>query len=409
MEKSTNSKMSGNTYTDIVISQDFFPTIGGAHLWLYEVYKRWPSRTILLTHDFKADPNLHSKQVQFDLSNHGSLDISRKDIRIDNISLFSRSCLTKYAKIFSHLIRISASERVTFHCIRSFPEAVAAVAYKKFYRPSSKVITYAHGEELLVARTSLQLTLLAKLVYSSSDLIIANSRFTRRLVKDICPKAKITVIHPGVDVNAFHVPEQQRRAYRALWGWPDDTVILATISRMEPRKNQISVIKALGELREEGLPMAYIIGGEGEEMDKLSAEVRELNLTNWVRFTGRLSDKERTLAFCAADVHVLPSLKAGPMIEGFGIVFLEAAAAGIPSIAGNAGGQPEAVLHGRTGLVIDGANLAELKQAIRLLAENVKLREYLGANGRKWAAENDWRSVAQKLVEKCSFEFREFK
>lgn len=97
------------------------------------------------------------------------------------------------------------------------------------------------------------------------------------------------------------------------------------------------------------------------------------------------------------------------MIEGFGIVFLEAAAAGIPSIAGNAGGQPEAVLHGCTGLVIDGANLAELKQAIRLLAEDVKLREYLGANGRKWAAENDWRSVAQKLVEKCSFEFREFK
>lgn len=63
-------------------------------------------------------------------------------------------------------------------------------------------------------------------------------------------------------------------------------MILATISRMEPRKNQISVIKALSELREEGLPMAYIIGGEGEEMDKLSAEVRELNLTNWVRFTG---------------------------------------------------------------------------------------------------------------------------
>ena len=388
--------MTRHNNVDIVISQDFFPIIGGAHLWLFEVYKRWPSPVVLLTQDYTADPNLHLKQIQFDSSNYGPLQILRKDIRIDNISLFDQSCLLRYAKVLSHLNRISASDRVTFHCLRSFPEAVAAVAYKKFYRRSSKVVTYAHGEELLVAHTSRQLKFLAKQVYSSSDLIIANSRSTCRLVRDICPEAKVLVIHPGVDADAFSISEEQRRTYRARWGWPDDAVVLVTISRMEPRKNHISVIRAVAALREEGLPLAYIIGGEGEEKDRLAAEVRQLNLTNCVRFAGRLSDQERTLMYCAADMHVLPSIKVGPMIEGFGIVFLEAAAAGIPSIAGNSGGQAEAVLNGRTGLVVDGADLTGLKQAIRLLAEDKKLRVGLGANGRKWATENDWRSVAAR-------------
>ena len=71
-----------------------------------------------------------------------------------------------------------------------------------------------------------------------------------------------------------------------------------------------------------------------------------------MRFTGAVSDAEKKLIFAACDIHAMPSVQLGEMIEGFGIVFLEAAAAGKPSICGNIGGQAEAVLDGRTGLVV---------------------------------------------------------
>ena len=383
---------------DIVITQDFFPLIGGAHLWLYEVYKRWPSKVVLLTQEYSTDPTVRSNQSRFDSLFHGSLEITRKDIHIENINLFAHDCLRKYARIFNYLHRIRGNEQVTFHCIRSFPEAAAAALYKNSYRGCCRLITYAHGEELFVADTSIQLKFLAKFAYSSSDLVIANSRFTSQLVRRLCPRAKILIIHPGVDANAFNISAEQRRAYRARWGWPDDALILITVSRMEPRKNHISVVRAVAELRKEGLPITYVIGGEGEERDRLAAEVRKLDLVDWVRFTGKLSVEDLALAYCAADIHVMPSIKVGEMIEGFGIVFLEAAAAGIPSISGKCGGQVEAVLDGRTGFVIDGCNLGELKQAIRLLVENPALRMELGANGKKWAAENDWSMVVAKTL-----------
>lgn len=110
-----------------------------------------------------------------------------------------------------------------------------------------------------------------------------------------------------------------------------------------------------------------MIGGAGLEKERLIAKVQELQLGDWIRFAGHVSDEERALNYAASDIHIMLSIKVGPMIEGFGVVFLEATAAGIPSICGNVGGQPVAVLDGQTGLVVDGRDLNELKVAIRRL------------------------------------------
>jgi glycosyltransferase involved in cell wall biosynthesis len=92
----------------------------------------------------------------------------------------------------------------------------------------------------------------------------------------------------------------------------------------------------------------------------------------------------------------MPSIRHGSMIEGFGISFMEAAATGTPSIAGNVGGQSEAVLDGRTGLVIDGSSLSEVRSALRCLTLDPALRERMGREGKKWAAANDWASIVQR-------------
>jgi len=88
----------------------------------------------------------------------------------------------------------------------------------------------------------------------------------------------------------------------------------------------------------------------------------------------------------------------GEMIEGFGIVFLEAAAAGVPSICGDSGGQTEAVKNGETGLVVDGRDPAIIAAALRTLAVDTELRQRMGRNGRRWAADFDWARVRERTL-----------
>jgi phosphatidylinositol alpha-1,6-mannosyltransferase len=192
------------------------------------------------------------------------------------------------------------------------------------------------------------------------------------------------------------LPERDVRAFRDNLAWPASTVVVATVARMEPRKNQAMLINAIAELQRQGVPLAYVCAGDGEERTRLVERAHALAIGNWVRFPGAVSDHEKALILCAADIHAMPSIRHGSMIEGFGIAFIEAAAAGTPSVAGNVGGQSEAVLDGKTGLVVDGSSLPAVCSALRRLALDGALREHMGQEGKKWAAGNNWTSVVQR-------------
>jgi phosphatidylinositol alpha-1,6-mannosyltransferase len=235
----------------------------------------------------------------------------------------------------------------------------------------------------------------ARRVYASSDLVIANSEGTRKRVAELCPSARIVKISPGVDAASYVVPEQDVRQHRRQWDWPDQTVVIVTVARMERRKNHEILLEAVGALRHKGLPVAYICGGDGEERSRLVELCGALQLQPWVRFPGAVTDPEKRLTFAAGQIHAMPSIQAGPMIEGFGIVFIEAAAAGVPSVAGNSGGQAEAVLQGETGFVVDGTSLTEVCGALEMLAVDPALRARMGVRGRQWAAQHDWSRIAE--------------
>ncbi len=291
---------------------------------------------------------------------------------------------------------------ITIHVVKAIPEAANLLWLKFLWKDKLKIVTYAHGEEFLVAKTSKELGWLTRQALRISDLVIANSFSTKRLASEFCDENKIHVVHLGVDFEQYQIPEEECQKYRQKWGFPENTVILLTVARMEPRKNQAAVIKTVAELRKEGLPLAYVIAGSGEEERKLKNMVQEYNLEPWVKFLGKISEEEKIKSFCAADIYVMPSIQVGPMIEGFGIVFMEAAAAGLPSIAGNIGGQPEAVRHEETGFVIDGNNLNELKEAIRRLAQDKNLRQKMGETARLWARKHDWSLVSRRVYEVVS-------
>jgi phosphatidylinositol alpha-1,6-mannosyltransferase len=379
---------------ELLVSFDFPPKIGGAHHWMYEQYRRWPTGVRVLTAPYSSDPGEAAQEHAFDARDHGALEIVRAvPVRAINVMelRFWRTCLQQWRTIAAQ-----CTEPVTHvHAVRAFPEGFAAMLYRATRARRARLVTYAHGEEILVARTSRQLTLVARAVYAASDLVIANSEGTRRLVADLCRSARIVRVSPGVDSAAWIPPREDVERYRRAWGWPHDTVVIVTVARMERRKNHLTVLEAVANLRRNGLSVAYVCGGDGEERAGLRQRAAALGIEPWVTFPGAVSDTEKTLAFAASHIHAMPSIRVGPMIEGFGIVFIEAAAAGLPSIAGNTGGQGEAVIEGRTGLIVDGTHVGEVCRALERLATDPDLRLRMGAAGRQWAAQHDWSRVAQ--------------
>jgi len=385
----------------ILIATDFFPKIGGAHYWLYQVYKYWPEQVVAYVQDYVNDMALADLQVEFDKEDHGPLELRRLDLSLRGGSLLQPKNFLRVLKIGRCLSKCSSSD-ICLHVLRTIFDSYYAV-FAKFLAPTrTKLILYAHGEEFFVAKTSREFRFLTKMALKKADLIIANSHFTKRQVREFFSKAQVEVIHLGVNYKDFQIPLSKALAYRHKWGFHENDVILLTLARMESRKNHARVLRGLEKLIREGLSVGYVIIGIGEEEEHLKTLVRELRIGDKVRFLGRVSEEEKYLAFNAADIYVMPSIQHGSMIEGFGIVFLEAAAAGIPSIAGNVGGQPEAVLHGKTGLVVDGTDEKELREALRYLILNPEVRKKMGKIGREWAKQHDWKKISQKIYEAVS-------
>lgn len=398
--------------TDIVISTDFPPAIGGAHTWLYEVYRRWPSPVSVLAGTVSPDNAEWAEVCSFDSGIHGSLTISRAARRINDLNVLSAGCLRSVVSQLHQISLLKAKaarnelsdqrEVTRLHALRAFPEGIVGLLYKLIHFRDTRLIVYAHGEELLIAETSRQLRAIAKLVYSNANLVIANSENTKSLVLALSKTANVTCIHPGVDVVQFRTPKIDRAEFRRHRRWPSDTVVVCTIGRMEARKNHAIVIRAIAELRQRQHPVALVCAGDGPEKSALHTLADDLGIAQWIDFPGAISEHEKLAVYCAADMFAMPSIKRGPLIEGFGIVFIEAAAAGLPAIGGNTGGQPEAILHGETGLIVDGSDLSQVVTALERLVGDAEERQIMGRNAKQWAERHSWDRIVDTTLARVS-------
>ncbi len=172
-----------------------------------------------------------------------------------------------------------------------------------------------------------------------------------------------------------------------------------SIARFVPRKGIDQTIRALATFQETERPI-YAVIGNGEDADRLRTLANELGVA--VTWLPAVLDDEKWLWLAAADVFVLPGRDEGDDIEGFGIVYLEAAAAGIPVIAGKSGGAPEAVQDEETGLLVDGTSASEIAEALRRLLGDTDLREKLGAQAAKrvqadFSQEDQWSTLMKEL------------
>ncbi|MDD5245827.1 MAG: glycosyltransferase family 4 protein [Candidatus Omnitrophica bacterium] len=190
------------------------------------------------------------------------------------------------------------------------------------------------------------------------------------------------VIYIGIDRQRFARDRQARERMRSRFVLPDQLLVL-TVCRLEPRKDLFTLIEAARLLREKVRNLRFVIAGDGILKEALALRIREDNLGDLIYQAGFVSDSELPAYYSAADMFLLPSKE-----EWFGIVFLEAMAAGLPIIAANVDACPEVV--DGCGVFFEKGNAPDLAQKIALLAGDRELRQKFALKAAARAEEFSW-------------------
>jgi phosphatidyl-myo-inositol dimannoside synthase len=263
-----------------------------------------------------------------------------------------------------------------------------------------RAVSLTHGHEIGWAALPGARSLL-KRIARGNDVVTYLTDFQRlRLTKSIGALTALERLTPGVDVDTYgpHVDRHVVRARHDLTGRP----VIVCVSRLVPRKGQDVLIRALPEIRKRVKDAALLVVGGGPYRKKLVELARQTGLERDVVFTGSVPWEELPAHYAAGDVYAMPcrTRGAGLDVEGLGIVYLEASATGLPVVAGDSGGAPDAVRDGETGFVVNGRDVAAVTQKITRLLEDPELARAMGAAGRAWV-EKEWRweSKATRLGE----------
>ena len=262
------------------------------------------------------------------------------------------------------------------------------------FRPKRLVLTF-HGSEILKFSRSPFRGWLARRLIGHATRISTLSRYTQGLLIQHFPEAADKIfLTPGALRSEFAVVPPPRAAD------PKAKIIVLTVGRLHPRKGQHDTLQALQMLPPEVQSRLeyWIVAGQSkgsyEGMLRATA-ARRPELT--VRFFSNLPDDELSQIYDRADIFAMTSVSHGTSVEGFGLVYLEAAAHGLPVVAHDIGGVSEAVLDGITGLLVPEDRPAQLAAAFEKLIHDDGLRRKLGDAGREWAGRNCWKESAEAL------------
>ncbi len=378
---------------NIFVTQNFPPESGGMARRHAELVRRY------------GEPMDVSTVARDDA---GSLDASAQ-YRIERQDFPASS-----AKLFANEIRWGrwlaqrcAAEVDVIHCGEIRPVGYAVWwAHKRTRVP---YVIYVNGGDLLRERrkTARHWTkrVSAYRLFSDTAGIVANSEWSAALTRDIMREIGVAAPPPvaaidlGTDPDQFHASRATGRLRTQLN--IGDAPIIISVARLVPHKGQDTAIQSLAELGVEFPRLQYVIVGKGDDEARLRALASTLNVADRVHFVGQLNDAELAEAYATSTVYVgLSRLDNEINVEGFGISFVEAAASGLPVVAGDSGGVRSAVRDGETGLVVAPVDTAAAAGAIGRIIRDASLRERMSAAGRASVESHyNWDRVAAQTRE----------
>lgn len=288
------------------------------------------------------------------------------------------------------------------HCLvatKWSPEGPAATL--AYGRLRSLMVLIGHGGEFSHTGGNLLKWLMQRVVLKRMHLCLANSHYTADLfTKAGVGRDRVGIIYGGVRPERYEMADERLRELRYEMALGEAPLLL-TASRLVARKGHDTVMQALPKVLERFPQTTWVITGEGPMAGELMALAEELEVSDSVRFLGRVPDDRLAELYAVADLYVMPARPVrGDLAEGLGLAYLEAAAAGTPSVATNFGGIPDAVLDGETGLLVEPGDPDALAEAMIDLLSDPERRRAMGERARERVrAEFTWSRVAQRFLE----------
>jgi len=340
----------------LLVTNDFPPKVGGIQSYLWELWRRLPPDEVTVLTTPRAGAEAFDAEQPFRVVR------TREPVLLPTPSL-RRRIDALAAEVGAKLVVLDPALPVG----RLGPSLAV---------PYALVL---HGAEITVpGRLPGARAVLAQVLRGATHVIAAGSYPLAEAERAAGTRLPATIVPPGVDTELFHpLDDDQRRGARARLGVPSDGVLIMGISRLVPRKGFDVLIEAATQL--DGVHIGIV--GAGRDRARLERRAAGRAVT----FLGRIPFADLPAAYACGDVFAMLCRNrwAGLEQEGFGIVFLEAAAAGVPSVAGASGGVRDAVDHGVTGLVVDRPHEAgAVGRALARLVGDADERRRMGAAAR---------------------------
>ena len=352
--------------TSLLVTNDFPPKVGGIQSYLYELWRRLPpEETHVLTTPYAG-------AADWDAAQRFSIERVRQRVLLPSPRLARR-------------VDAMARER---EADVIFLDPVLPLGLVGRRLRAAPHVLVAHGAEVNVPGRLPGSRTLARRVLRAASGLVAAGEYPARVAARVAGAALPTlVVPPGVDPDRFRpLSPEDRGAVGGRFGLAADRPLVLGLSRLVPRKGFDVLIDAVAGLD----PVVQLaVGGAGRDAHRLARRAAERGITDRCTFLGRVPEADLADLYGCADVFAMLCRErwGGLEAEGYGIVFVEAAACGVPSIAGRSGGSHEAVVDGETGFVVDPHDSDGVRAALDRLLGDDALRERLGAAARKRAVE----------------------
>lgn len=364
--------------TQILVSYDFPPMGGGIARWMAELARRYsPGSLVVSTGQY---PNSQA------VDDHLPSPVDR--VSIPSSRLRTLPGLLVWSRRVERLARVLRTEFIWCGNIKpaSYP---AKWTRRRLGTPYGILL---HGGDLLILRHQAQRSGLkrraARALLESAAVLITNSGWTRDLCRSVLEQLemdfapdRIQTVPLGADPDLFR-PGLDQSGVRARYGLNGRRWLLS-VSRLTQHKGIDTGLRVLAQLCQTYPDLVYVVVGSGDELPNLENLARSLGLADRVRFLTGVPDCDLPALYNCAEVYLGLSRLLEQRVEGFGISLAEAAACGIPVIAGRTGGIPEAVREGETGFLVDPERPEDVCRALRTLLDDRALAARLGAGGRR--------------------------
>ena len=382
--------------TTLLLAQDFPPMGGGIARLHGELAKRFPPGELVVS--TPADPDA----AEFDAGLGALVDRlpigARRTKTFPGLLMWSRRAAS-----------LARQHRVRFvHCGNVKPAGYPARwVFERVRVPYS---LFLYGADLLSEQHKIRQSPLkrriARAIFGGAAVLLPISNWTRDLAMTLLGElgldsggTRMRVVPLGTDPEHFR-PGVDPTALRARFGLPDgDTRWLVTVARLQRHKGIDTVIQALPAILAGAPDVRYAVAGSGPDRERLERLAHQVGVRDCVRFLGAVDDQDLPALYNLGSIYVGASRRSERLgVEGFGIALVEASACGLPVVAANSGGIPDAVRDGETGFLVPPEEPAAFAEAICRLLADPAIGKRIGQNGRR-AVESyfNWDRVVRDL------------